>query len=47
MIASQFERGDHLALLDALPHQGLVAPGAQSQREGIEQDRLARRRSRR
>ena len=41
MSARDLEHGGHLALLGALPHQRLVAAGAQSQRKGIEQDRLA------
>ncbi len=41
MVARDIEHSGHLALLDALPHQRLVAAAAQSQRESIEQDRLA------
>ena len=41
MIAGDVEAGDHLALLDAVAHQRLVAARAQGQREGVEQDRLA------
>jgi hypothetical protein len=40
MSALDLEHGSHLALLDPLPHQRLVAAGAQSQCKGIEQDRL-------
>ena len=41
VVAGDVEGGDHLALPLALAHQGLVAAGAQSQGEGVEQDRLA------
>ena len=41
MVALDLEHGGHLALLDAVAHQRLVAARAQRQREGVEQDRLA------
>ena len=41
MIAGHLENGGDLSLLHALAHQRLVAAGAQRQREGVEQDRLA------
>ena len=41
MLGRQFEHRGDLALLGALAHQGGVAAGAQRQREGVEQDRLA------
>ncbi len=41
MSAPHFENRRHLALLDPLPHQRLVAAGAQSQGKGVEQNRLA------
>ena len=42
MRARDLKHGGDLALLGPLPHQRLVATRAQRQREGIEQDRLAR-----
>ena len=41
MVARQFERRRHLALLRALPHQRGIAARAERQRKGVEQDRLA------
>ncbi len=41
MLRRQFEHRGDLALLGALAHQRGVAAGAQRQRKGIEQDRLA------
>ena len=41
MGALDLEHGRHLALLGALPHQRLIAAGAERQGKGIEQDRLA------
>ena len=41
MVAGDLEAGDHLALLDPLAHQGLVAARAERQRKGVEQNRLA------
>ena len=41
MAARQLERGRHLPLLRALPHQRGVAARTERQREGVQQDRLA------
>ena len=41
MLGCDLEHGGHLALLGPLADQGLVAAGAERQRKGIEQDRLA------
>ena len=41
MVAGDLEAGDHLALLDPLAHQRLVAARAERQRKGVEQNRLA------
>jgi hypothetical protein len=41
MFRRQFKHRGDLALLGALAHQGGVTAGAQRQREGVEQDRLA------
>ena len=41
MAALDLENGDHLPLFQALAYQGLVAAGAERQRESVEQDRLA------
>ena len=38
---AEVEDDEDLALLEALPHQSLIAAGAERQREGVEQDRLA------
>jgi len=42
MVAGNVEGGGDLPLLHALAHQSGVAAGAKRQREGVEQDRLAR-----
>ena len=41
VIACDVEHSRHLALFHAMPDQRLVAASAQSQRESVEQDRLA------
>jgi hypothetical protein len=41
MLLADLEGGGDLALLHALAHQRLIAAGAERQREGVEQNRLA------
>jgi hypothetical protein len=41
VIARDVENGCHLALLEPLAHQSLIAPPAQRQRKSVEQNRLA------
>ena len=42
MIGGEIEDRDHLPLRRALAHERPVAAGAEGEREGVEQDRLAR-----